>query len=360
MASRVSKIRGVLIWLGLAVLFLLAGLSVFGAFLGAQRAKNFFNSIPLAIFWLFLAELLLVSLIDWRNRKPKLGVITIHLGTLLIICGAMWGSQYAHKLRALWMGENKMVVGQVSLQPGQQAKLHDLNIKLEKAWVEYYPPTKPTWDLFYETRSPDTLTAVYQPIIWQVGEPVELGRSGIKMTVKRYVTDEANPIHDGQLAPPVVILEVSLGDVGGELMFSVKDNVVTARLPLIALFDSESAWSMAGAPSIVFDLGQAVKDYKAELSISDTTGGQLAHKVIEVNDPLQCGGYHFYLTESDGTGQNVTIMLRSDSGLWIVFTGFGLLMLGLVINMWLSPAWRASRLEQAVTLDTPREEEGQV
>lgn len=337
-----SKIRGKIIWLASAGIFLLAGLSVFAAFLGSEKARGVFNSVPLTISWLILATLLVVSIIALRNIRRRPGMMAIHLGTLLIICGAMWGSDYAHELRHRWLGRDKLVFGQVKLQPGMVARLDDLQLKLEKAWVEYYPPAQPHWNFFYEATDLDTTEVTYQPVYWQKDQPAELGKSGIRMTVLEYITDQSSAGRHGRLAPPVIMLELTTPSRAGSLALRVKEESVRETLPLTMLFETEDAWRKAGFPKIVLELPQAVADYKAELVVSDGSG-QLARKVIEVNDPLHCGGYHFYLSDSDPTGRVVTITAHSDSGLLVVYAGFGLLMLGLIVNMWLRPAWRTLR-----------------
>ena len=49
--------RGVL-WAALIAIVLLVLLSIYGAFLGAERAQAFFNTLPLAVYWFALIALL--------------------------------------------------------------------------------------------------------------------------------------------------------------------------------------------------------------------------------------------------------------------------------------------------------------
>lgn len=82
-----------------------------------------------------------------------------------------------------------------------------------------------------------------------------------------------------------------------------------------------------------------IKDYKSSLVVVDE-GQQVAEKVIEVNDPLHHGGYHFYQQSYDSIdGQYTVLGVESDAGLWPVYAGFFLLCVGIFWLFWLRPAW---------------------
>ena len=59
-------------WIAMAFIVLLFFLSVYGAFLGSQRAKEFFNNVPLSIFWVTFVLLLVVGILLFRRllRTP--------------------------------------------------------------------------------------------------------------------------------------------------------------------------------------------------------------------------------------------------------------------------------------------------
>ena len=46
-----NQFKRALLWAALIAVILLALLSIYGAFLGAERARAFFNSLPLAVYW---------------------------------------------------------------------------------------------------------------------------------------------------------------------------------------------------------------------------------------------------------------------------------------------------------------------
>jgi len=67
-------------------------------------------------------------------------------------------------------------------------------------------------------------------------------------------------------------------------------------------------------------------------------GREQARKVIQVNDPLHWGGYHFHQIGHDEVGQSFAILrVKSDSGLYAVYIGFVLVCAGAVWQFWLRP-----------------------
>jgi len=62
-------------WVGLLLIAALTVLSIVGAFLGAERAKELFNSPALVFFWVALTVLLTGGmLIIWNPYQPEDGV----------------------------------------------------------------------------------------------------------------------------------------------------------------------------------------------------------------------------------------------------------------------------------------------
>jgi hypothetical protein len=95
--------RGIM-WMALLAIGLLAILSVFGAFCGAEKAKLFFNSIPLGVYWYGLALLLVAGFVEFPVLPRKPGLFMIHAGCLLILAGSMLGSQTGHRLCERFFG----------------------------------------------------------------------------------------------------------------------------------------------------------------------------------------------------------------------------------------------------------------
>ena len=73
---------------------------------------------------------------------------------------------------------------------------------------------------------------------------------------------------------------------------------------------------------------QMIRDYFSDVTVIKD-GKEVAGKTIEVNHPLHYGGYHFYQYSYDSEAGEYTILsVTSDSGLYIVYTGYWLLSLG--------------------------------
>ena len=103
--------------------------------------------------------------------------------------------------------------------------------------------------------------------------------------------------------------------------------------------EENSATDLAGintAGSLTLTSGGAISDFISELEVTDKDGKVLAKKDIEVNHPLQYGGYRFYQSGYDNEAARYTVLqVVSDTGVMIVFAGYWLLCIGVVWHMWL-------------------------
>jgi len=80
-----------------------------------------------------------------------------------------------------------------------------------------------------------------------------------------------------------------------------------------------------------------IKDFKSTLAITKQ-GREIIKKTIEVNRPLHYGGYHFYQSGFDMENHQYTILhLVSDSGLSLVYFGYGLIIVGIFGRYWIGP-----------------------
>ncbi len=80
------------------------------------------------------------------------------------------------------------------------------------------------------------------------------------------------------------------------------------------------------------------RDFFSDLSIIENDK-EILRKTIEVNHPLHYGGYHFYQFSYDTVSGKYTILsVTSDSGLYAVYAGYGLLCIGIIWRLWLTPA----------------------
>ncbi len=60
--TSINKIKRTTMWIAMTFIMLLFFLSIYGAFIGSERAKAFFNSVPMAIYWIAFIFLLLAGI----------------------------------------------------------------------------------------------------------------------------------------------------------------------------------------------------------------------------------------------------------------------------------------------------------
>lgn len=146
-------IRQGLLWGGLVGIFVLILLSIYGAFLGAQRARDFFNSEPIVWAFALLGFLFLVGLFFILIRRKDVSLALLHLGPLFILAGGWLGSPSGLALIEKFTGTPRIDKGTVLLREGETASsVFDqiegqneplgFSILLEEVDVEYYPNSR--------------------------------------------------------------------------------------------------------------------------------------------------------------------------------------------------------------------------
>ena len=106
-------------WAALVLIIVLTVMSIYGAFIGAERAQAFFNSVPSVVFWALFAVALIAGFIAFRRLIRVPGLLLIHAGCILIIAGGMWGSQGGHDLQKKLFGIDKVRSGQMVIYEGR-------------------------------------------------------------------------------------------------------------------------------------------------------------------------------------------------------------------------------------------------
>ena len=175
--------RHAILWVALLVIAALIVLSAYGALIGADSAKELFNSVPLVAFWCLLILLLLVGFIAFPRLVKSPASLLMHLAPLFILAGAMWGSEKAHEVRrsvgqALmptatkllgpskadqfvngWLEAGKVPTGYIALHEGEednrildrgtQQPVAELpfKVRLKSFTIDYYPPRDDRWSL---------------------------------------------------------------------------------------------------------------------------------------------------------------------------------------------------------------------
>jgi len=317
-------------WVGLVLIIVLTVLSIYGAFIGAERAQQFFNQPPLVVYWTALAILLIVGIAAFHRLLRVPGLLLIHAGCVLILAGGMWGSQAGHNLQKKLFGIDKIRTGRMAIYEGssdnhvaiygsRKQKELPFSLKLKDFRIEYYQPVY----LQIETR---------QGGLWKV--PVEAGaefplgdEAGTIKIVKEYENfkigkEEGKSVPFDDPSPgsnPAI--EVQITEPGGQ----------TSTQYVFELFPGHSH----GQDKFSLSYHRVISDYISELQIIE--GDKVvAEKDIEVNHPLCFGGYHFYQSSyDDKAGQYTVLQVVSDTGLYVVYTGYWMLCIGVIWHLWL-------------------------
>ncbi|HOV77657.1 MAG TPA: hypothetical protein PLS24_06490, partial [Sedimentisphaerales bacterium] len=108
-----NRFRRAVLWAVLAAIVLLTGLSIYGAFIGADRAQAFFTSVPLAVYWFAAVALLVVGIALFRRLLRVPSLLLMHTGCILIVLGMMWGSKPGHALQKRLFGIDKIPVSEL-------------------------------------------------------------------------------------------------------------------------------------------------------------------------------------------------------------------------------------------------------
>jgi hypothetical protein len=325
-----QKYKRTIMWVGLALIIILAVLSIYGAFIGAKRAEQFFNQPPLMAYWIALAMLLIIGIATFRLLVRVPGLLLMHCGCVLILAGGMWGSRTGHNLQKKLFGIDKIRSGLMAIYEGRSDNLVILDgtreqkelpfrLKLKDFRIEYYQPVY----LTIQTR---------QGRRWRV--PVEVGKefllgddAGTIKIIKSYENFKIG-IEDGKSVPfddpsPGMnpALEIQITEPGGQ----------TYTRYVFERFGGHSH----GRDKFLLSYHRIVSDYISELQIIKDDK-VIAEKDIEVNHPLHFGGYHFYQSSyDDEAGQYTVLQVVSDTGLYVVYAGYWMLCIGVFWHMWL-------------------------
>lgn len=135
--------------LTLLLIIALIVLSVYGAFIGTERAVQFFTSLPLIIYWALFAVLTVLAVIVFATVR-RLGVFLTHIGLVLVIAGSFLASEKF----AFFLSKNfnqplppsgNMVIYEGSCQSGVydresgQSYQLDFEIRLNDFIIQHYP-----------------------------------------------------------------------------------------------------------------------------------------------------------------------------------------------------------------------------
>jgi hypothetical protein len=327
-----NKFRREVMWAALALIILLTVFSIYGAFIGAARAEQFFNRVPLAVYWAAFAILLIVAI----NVFPRLvrvpGLLLMHVGCILILAGGMWGSRAGYALQKKFLGIEKIRTGRMIIYEGhqdnkvmqedRQVKELPFSLGLKDFQMEYYEPAY----LEIETGEGQT-----QKVSADVGLKHDLGSELGKVKVvgeyrnfkisldegKRVAYDDPRPGFN-----PALEVEITSPDG------NVSTQYIFPHMPEFGHAQGKLKITYQGP------IPRMVSDYISKLEVVKD-GQVVAEKDIEVNHPLYFGGYHFYQSDYDHVAHQYTdLSVHSDTGLRLVFIGYWMLCIGVLWHLW--------------------------
>ena len=401
-----NKFRREIMWAALVLIIVLTVMSIYGAFIGAERAQAFFNSVPSVVFWALFAVALIAGFIAFRRLIRVPGLLLIHAGCILILIGGALGSEKGYKatgndeVREGWMTiyegqtsnqakvEKKIPLFSVSVEfvrsldsriiaPNLRQEFEKEQVALSQKAVAWVSQAQSTWVIVdepkqYFIRREGAKLKVYdfvkemkelpfsiklndfrleyygdetsylevevaggqaQRVPAEVGQEIDLGAELGTAKITRKFERFKMSLDDGKQVPfedpqgnPMPALEVQITPPEGE---------VTNRYAF-SLMPGFGHTQDGPKLTYVRTSGGAISDFISELEVTDKDGKVLAKKDIEVNHPLQYGGYRFYQSGYDNEAARYTVLqVVSDTGVMIVFAGYWLLCIGVVWHMWL-------------------------
>ncbi len=329
MGNSMKDFKQDILWAALVAIIALTVVSIYGAFIGAERAQEFFNRVPLAVYWVSFAALLAVGIAVFRRLVRVPGLLMMHAGCILILAGGMWGSKIGNDLqkrllRIEKIREGRMVIHEGATEnrvllddAGREFKMLPFALRLKDFRIEYYQPA----NLYIETRDGRR---------WKV--PVEVGKQfalggglGMAKVVRTFENfkmgkeDGKNVFLDDPNAGSNPALEVQVTQPNGQ----VTTKYVFEKFP------------GHGQDTFLMNYHRTIRDFISEVEVVENDK-VVAAKDVEVNHPLRFGGYHFYQSSyDDKAGQYTVLSVHSDTGLYVVYAGYWLLCLGAAWHFWL-------------------------
>lgn len=314
------------------VLILIASLivlSVYGAFLGSNRAKVFFNSPALSVYWVVLMIFLAMAFALFRRLVRLPALLLIHAGCILVLAGGMLGSGNGLEIANRLFKTDKFQAGRmiifeghtenhVKLEDNDQIRELPFDIRLNDFRIEYYKPE------YLEVITSDGRRKIPVEVgsIWSLGSDlgtVEILRvfENFKISIegnRRYISDDSQAGYN-----PAI-----------EVRIKSPDGVETTKYVFERFPESSSG------EKVSFRYYRPISDYISDIQIVKE-GKVVAEKSIEVNHPAHFGGYHFYQSSYDPDAHKYTILsVVSDTGLDLVYIGYVALIVGVFWHFWMS------------------------
>lgn len=366
-----AKLRRFLLWATLDLIVALIVLSIYGAFIGADRAKGFFNSLPLAVYWVLFLLTLVAGFYAFKRLRSAPSSFCIHAGCVAVLIGGFWGSRTGQNLQRQWLGQEIIPEGQMLLMDGQQERQVYINTDPEimGKWRVYIEPdpnnlgrprvymnTKPAYkrELPFEivldrfrmefypgklyVQNLDTRKQWDFPVeagaVYDLGPPhgqIKIARVFENFKVSLEESEEMDD--DGRPKRTTRIFD----DPGPGSNRALEVHIAGEVRPRY-VFEQNAGHTTPDSPLGLIYRSGMVSDYISEVKVL-VDGEVVKRKNIEVNYPLYYGGYHFYQSSYGGDersgGMYTVLSVVPYTGLYWVYLGYILLCLGVAWQCWL-------------------------
>lgn len=295
-------------------------------------------------FILFLILLFLnlsVCLLNRFSLKIRaLGSMMSHFSILVILIGALTGMFFGQKgLIKINEGEevNSFVSKQAPVHLGFSVKLTDFiyseHIDPRERLLVYSRQAENVCMIGNNISEADKNKGLIAQIPTEAGVESQIPGIAYKVKVLRYVPDFVIDTSTKEVASRSATannpaIEVELKDKDGKVL---KTFWVFARFPEMHQQTDEDL-------KFVYDwVGRRPKDFVSKVAILKE-GKEVMTKDIRVNEPLRFGGYAFFQYTYDQEGLAWTgLQVVKDPGVPVVYGGFILLILGLMMIFYVNP-----------------------
>ncbi len=289
----------------------------------------------LCLFSLNIAACL-INRFSLKNRS--LGTLICHISILVILAGALTGMLFGQK------GYVKIAKGQEAGSFTYQDKQINLGFSIRLNDFIYSESISPKEKLLVYCDKKDNCckkdglshTGGGRELIAEIptekGVESEIADTGYKVKILRYLPDFTMDVSTKEATSrsakannPAIEAEITGKDGAKEAFW------VFARFPEV------HQKKIGGLDFVYYWVGRQPDEFISKITVVKD-GEDVLSRDIRVNYPLQFAGYSFFQSGYDAEHLNWTgLRVVRDPGVGIVYSGFGLLILGLCLRFYISP-----------------------
>jgi len=301
--------------------------------------------------WYFILLLILFSLnlsVCILNKFPPrsrtFGSFISHISILVILFGALIGTVFGQKgYLTLSKKEvaNSFIAANKKVNLGFSVRLDDFiyteNINPEEKLLVYAVPK----EAFCSTNESSGLNGsekLVTAISMEIGKESKIADTGYKIKILRYLPDfvmdlATKKVISRSAEPNNPAIEVEFKDKAGKTQIIwVFAHFPQAHKGTDANFKFVYKWAM-----------RRPKDFISKVTILKD-GNEIIRRDIRVNEPLSFSGYTLFQSTYDSQALNWSgLKIVKDPGVAVIYLGFLMLMLGLVLIFYVQPLIRGEQ-----------------